>query len=343
MMLLNRYFLLLSLPSGFHLFSIKPNSNQNSELKHALSSLHKGLTQSVEEYLAQDIVIHCDDVTNKQLESPFSQVFLVVPDIWLRCIESRLPLTDSAQVRSLAALALASEVSHLAPDLVCYRYLVKPVEKNEWQLQVTTAPKVIYDSVMQLLPNPARFKGLLSAQDCINLLENSSYKLGDLFKLSIRPSSKQDAQARYYSRPWLLLLCLAFVSQLVLLYSYESEKQALARESFNLTQTQAKVSSLIKVKTNKAAIVARELMQSLPLNVRVDSIVSEQGITWLGISLEGEYLLELLPKWQERWNKFDFLLMDEWLQPMQSKTLHSQNLMIRTRSVLHVVIQIQKQ
>jgi len=342
-MLLSKNFLLLSLPNGFHLFSIKPKANQNSDLQHALSGLQKGLTQSVDEYLAQDIVIQSDDEVNKRLLSPFSQIFLVVPDIWLRCIESRLPLTDSAQVRSLAALALASEVSHLAPDLVCYRYLVKPEDKNEWQLQVTTAPKVIYDSVTKLLPNAARFKGLLSAQDCINLLEKPSHKADDLFKLSIRPSTKQDTQTRYYTRPWLLLLCLAFVSQLVLLYSYESEKQALARESHNLTQTQANASSLVKVKTNKAAIVARELMQSLPLGVRVDSIVSEQGVAQLGISLESERLLELLPRWQERWHTFDFLLMDEWLQPLKFESLHSQKPRIRTRSVLHVVIQIQKQ
>lgn len=340
-MLLTKYFLLLSLPSGLRLFSIKPKENQNDDLLHALSSLQEGLTQSVDEYLTQDIDIKSDDGVNKQLKSPFSQVFLVVPDCWLRRIESRLPLTDSEKVKSLAALALASEVSHLAPDSVCYRYLVTPEEKNKWQLQVTTAPKVIYDTVTKLLPKSSRFNGLLSAQDCMELLEKTPHKLDRLFKLSINPSTKQETGIRYHARSWLLLLCLAFISQLVLLYSYESEKQSLAREAFKLTQIQANASSLAKVKTNKAALVARELIQSLPLGVRVDSIVSEKNTVWLGISLDSEHLLELLPKWKSRWGGFDFLLMDEWLQPIELKYFHPQKLMIRTRSVRHVVIQIQ--
>lgn len=340
-MLLSKYFLLLPLAHGFRLFSVIPKENQNDGLQHALSNLQQDLIQSVDEYLAQDIALYCDDELNKQLESPLSQVFLVVPDCWLRRIESRLPLTDSEQVRSLAALALASEVSHLAPESVCYRYLVTPEDKNEWQLEVTTAPKDLYDSVTKILPKTSRFKGLLSAQDCIELLENTPNKLDHLFKLSINPSTKQATRKRYYTRPWLILLCLAFISQLVLLYSYESEKQSLARETFKLTQIQSSVSSLAKVKANKAADVTRELIQSLPLGVRIDSIVSEGNIAWLGISLESEHLLELLPKWQTRWHSFDFLLMDEWLQPIQLKYSVPQKSMIRTRSVLHVVIQIQ--
>lgn len=344
-MLLTKYYLLVCLPKSVSLFELNLKAKQGDVALAELLALQQGLTLSMDEYLAQGITIELGRYKKNVFTSPFNQFYLVVPDAWLRSIESRLPLVDSCQVRSLAALALASEVSHLTPELVCYRYSVSG-QQDDWLLRVTTVPKVVYDVIGALLPKSSRFKGLISHQDCLDeLCTSTTSKLTEdtLLTLSMKPSFEQKNHSSQDGRRWILLLCLAFISQLILLFSYEAEIQTLAKAQLNLEQAKLSAAPLAKLKINQAGLVARQIMQVLPLDVRVNSISSENGMAWLGISIKSETLVEMLPNWQAQWNKFQLSLMDEWQQPMKIESLNSQYLSDRTRSVLHVVIQIQKQ
>lgn len=344
-MLLIKYYLLLPLAKSFKLFSLKSSGEMSQGFHQELIRVQDDFSLSIEDYLAQEPKLEDPLQLKKILVSPFSRVFLAVPDIWLRSIKTKLPLTDSEKVKSLAALALASEISHLTPDQVCYRHTVDAHEENRWQLDVTTAPKLIYDFVQALLPKASRFHGLVSAKDCNDLLfnQNDAVSLACLYKLTIRPSNEQEAYVPFYARPSLILICLAFISQLALLYSYESEKHILAVAQMNLAQAQANSVSLASIQLNPSAKVAKEVMQSLTEEIRIDSIISEDNVAWLGLTLDSKYLLSAFPIWQSKWQGYTFTLMDEWLQPIDVSTLNLQQPTMRTRSVLNVVIQIQKQ
>lgn len=344
-MLLRKYYLLVCLAEGVRFFDLNLRSHQGYTSLCELLSLQKSLTLSMDEYLAQDIKVNFDAYQRRALASPFSHVFVLVPDAWLRSIETRLPLSDSTQVKSLAALALASEVSHLTPEKVCYRYYAEP-QQEEWQLNVTTAPKQVYDVIGFLLPKLSRLKGVISHQDCrdeICCSQTSTFKLNKLAALTLKPSYEQTNRSAQYGRRWILFLCIAFVSQLLLLFSYEAEKQTLEKAQFNLEQQKLKTVSLAKPIINSASKVARELMQTLPQGVRVNSITSEGSVSWLVVSIESEQLLSLFPRWQGKWKKYQLSLMDEWQQPIRVDDINSQFSTTGTRSVLRVVIQIQKQ
>lgn len=346
-MLFSKYYILLSLPTGISFFRLTSKGKLNNALLKSLLSVQDCDAITFEQYLANGMTLEITPGRKRALSSPFSKVFFVVPDSGLRFIESRLPLTDSHQVKNLAALALASEVNHLAPELVCYRYLVKSQENSDWLIQVTSAPKSIYDHIALLLPKASRFQGLLSSSDCLSLFEvgnkaDKKSQLNQLPSLCIKPREKQGLQGKSHVRTWLFIICFAFLSQLLLLYSYESEKQEHARMAMALSQSQAKSIKLATFKINQSALLARELIQSLPLDVRVNSIVNEADSAWLGLSVSQARLLSLLPSWQDKWRDFEFLLLDEWLQPISVILEQTQIPMIRTRSVLHVVIQIQK-
>lgn len=341
-MLLTKYCLLVPLPKGMKFFYVQKGKQLEEDLLHAMSGL-QDLNLSIDDY--------CDQIdeleTQKQevVKNAFCHFFMVVPDFWLRSIESRIPLTNSHQVKSLAALALASEVSHLAPNSVCYRYRITSEPNHDWQIEVASAPKRIFDLASGFLQKPLRFKGIIPAQDCLALLADDKVRpnrFTDLEQLSLKPKMKPEPYLKRYAKSWLLLLCLTFMSQLLLLYLYESEKQSLARAELGLQQVKRSTSSLTKVENNESAQVARELLQSLPLDIRVNSIVSENDITRLGVSLSSERLLTIYPLWQSKWKGYQLLLKDEWLQPLTlfSKEMDNQN--NRTRSVLNVVIQIQK-
>ncbi|WP_438462742.1 hypothetical protein [Marinomonas sp. PE14-40] len=343
-MWLTKYYLLVCLPEGICFYDLSLNNKQGYKSLADLLLLQQSLHLSMDEYLSQDVCLDLNKQERKLLTSPFCQVFLLVPDAWIRSIETLLPLTDSRQVKSLAALALASEVSHLAPERVCYRYRVNG-QDDEWQLSVTTAPKGIYDFISEQLPKVSRFKGLIPQQDCQQLLLNHTMKHPhkQLASLSIKPSFKQtNFTASQYARRWVALLCLVFVSQLVLLFSFESEKQRLDKAAFHLEQTQYNSVTLAKVSPNQASIIAKKMMQILPLDIRINSISNEKNTSWLGISIDSEQLLTGFSSWQQKWKNVELTLMDEWQQPINLEDIEQKYPATRTRSVLNVVIQIQQ-
>lgn len=343
-MWLTKYYLLVCLPEGIGFYDLSLSKKQGNKPLDDLLLLQQSLHLSMDEYLSQGMCLDLSKQERKLLTSPFCQVFLLVPDAWIRSIETQLPLTHSRQVKSLAALALASEVSHLAPERVCYRYSVNGQE-DAWQLSVTTTSKGIYDCISNLLPNASRFKGLIPQQDGQQLLLNHAIKQPhkQLAGLSIKPSFKQtNFIASQYARRWVALLCLVFISQLVLLFTFEFEKQRLDKAAFHLEQAQLKSATLAKVNPNQASITAKKMMQLLPLDIRINSISNENNTSWLGVSIDSEQLLTSFSSWQQKWKDVELTLMDEWQQPINLEDIEQKYPTTRTRSVLNVVIQIQQ-
>jgi hypothetical protein len=343
-MLLTKYYLLVCLPEGIHFYDLNLNNKQGYKSLTDLLLLQQSLHLSMDDYLSQGMCLELSKQERKLLTSPLCQVFLLVPDAWIRSIETQLPLTNSRQVKSLAALALASEVSHLAPERVCYRYTANE-QNDEWLLSVTTASKGIYDVICDKLPKASRFKGIVSQQDCFQLFTGQSVKqpYKALAALSITPSIKQASiTAAQYAQRWVALLCMVFISQLVLLFSYESEKQDLEAAAFRLEQAQLNSVSLAQVRPNQTSLVAKKMMQLLPLDIRINSISSENDVSWLGISVDSEQLLTGFSVWQNKWKNVQLTLMDEWQQPINLEDIKQAYPATRTRSVLNVVIQIQQ-
>jgi hypothetical protein len=343
-MLLTKYYLLVCLPEGIHFYDLNLNNKQGHKSLTDLLLLQQSLHLSMDDYLSQGMCLELSKQERKLLTSPLCQVFLLVPDAWIRSIETQLPLTNSRQVKSLAALALASEVSHLAPERVCYRYSANEKD-DEWLLSVTTASKGIYDVICDKLPKASRFKGIVSQQDCFQLFTGQSVKQPHkaLAALSITPSIKQASiNAAQYAQRWVALLCMVFISQLVLLFSYESEKQDLEAAAFRLEQAQLNSVSLAQVRPNQASLVAKKMMHLLPLDIRINSISNENDVSWLGISVDSEQLLTSFSVWQNKWKNVQLTLMDEWQQPINLEDIKQAYPTTRTRSVLNVVIQIQQ-
>lgn len=274
------------------------------------------------------------------LNNPFVCVYLIVPDHWVTTLSRAIDLSSSFDVHVLAGLALASEMIHLDPDLLCYRFSIR--EKQ--YIEVHACSVQIVRQLESLLTKPVKLDGLIRATDCLDTIKHVSSNKRILQQLPThRLSSYQQkvTERSKTSKKWILLLFFLFSVQVSAFAYHDFLSTQVGTLSARIAHVKNQQFSLPSAQVNESYRILEEMLGGLSQSIRFNSIRILPDVCELQLTGSNEQLKEQVRKWQSRWPEFLFQLhvdeSDDQIATHTSTTIHKQT---RTRSVHDAVVKI---
>jgi len=340
-MLLKKIYLLICSDNGLCLQTL-------SHFDWSITSLQwQEKIESVES-LPSNATLYFSQLTQKYHHIPFDEInkldtfltdtYLLIPDNWTQKVTSSVDLVPSEQVRNLAGLALASEASHLAPELVCYRFSVD----QQQAMSVVACPLSILNYVEEFLHNKVSIKGVITFDDCRTFFteqEKPKHLSSTLTKLSLTSYPQKVANTDNRHQRWFFLFMLVLMSQLGMLALHQYKTSLVEEDQYLLLETQQTAISLAPFMANPAHEVAEEVIRILPVAIRFNGFYSQHDVVHLSLTADTRLLKQVLVSWRSRWPDFLFQRHEPATEE-NIELLIDLNQQKRTRSVQDVVIEI---
>lgn len=241
-----------------------------------------------------------------RLESGFAtaskQVLLVIPSDWVMSQQTSLPLVPTPELVRLASLALSSELSHLAPEQVCYRYQIRLQSEQMTEVEVFVVSLDLWSFIVERLSSGTRLVALITHVDYLNWLEHPREKT--LTQLSLKPFSEHDRKRvpKWYGwyRCLMINLTLAMVCTTVLVMLQQSKHEALQvlqrqqQEQPSLDRVESYVPSPLIASMNS-------VLNELPETIRLDAYRQKKNLITITLTGREQNLNDVLEEWQQQW------------------------------------------
>lgn len=344
-MLLTRNYLIFCYKTGLQIHSLDQTNwlDVCERLQQDSDSLVSSSINPHQYFSQLKFLFYEQSPTNTVLiESVLADSYLVIPDHWTSQSKNSVELMASNHVYDIAGLALASEVSHLAPELVCYR----SEQHNSNQMSVITCPIAIIEYVQELFKTQRKVKGIVLFSDFKRLTEAKlsakvwAKKLSQLCLTSFQ--KKLEMREQPYQR-WFILFSLIAVTQGAMFWIYQDQKSLTQQKLLAYEQKRSQALYLETENINPAYVPVTKLIQTLPAHIRFNGLTSQVNSIVIELTGETSALEVLVQSWSTDWPNLKFQLLDG------SVSRHRQFMLIeeltdnhpdRTRSVQDVVIEI---
>ena len=225
-------------------------------------------------------------------------LYVVLPDSDITHAEETITGLVGEPLYALAALSIASENSHLAPNALCYAYRVYQTDDLGQILAVQACPLAYWHAIESVLVE-VRLAGVV-ARDAWQQQQHRATPLAML-----KPYEADAWQWSQQKRLWRRFLVTSLMVQLLaaslwFFLQYQSQqahqaKHALAGQMSELS---------LGLSPESAYQEVLEVIANLPIQVRLNQLhYSPRGVQ-LDMHVTAATLDSLLAKWQQRWPKW---------------------------------------
>ncbi|REG82360.1 hypothetical protein [Marinomonas pollencensis] len=242
------------------------------------------------------------------------QLLIVVPNAWLSVSEHQIAHPLSPKLAPLAALAFASETTFAPPNEIFFHHSVDKLNKDLFQLHVIACSKMLRDLLRQPF-DAAQDCRLISMQQWQQRSSRrfARYTWGQFELSNYQP---EEDRRRNLVRRWLVFVLLSVSLHLLILgYFYLLDRQHKQLAVTLQQQTQA-----LSLPQKGSVFVSQLLtmLRTLPKDVRLSSLSSEQHAATAYLTLPHDSLPILLAQWRQAFPHW------RWQVLPQSKLLESQ-------------------